>query len=203
MVAGLTGSIASGKSLVSAELKRLGARIVDADLIAREVVAPGSPALREIEEEFGQSVIRADGGLDRATLGGIVFSDPEKLRILNRITHPRIIARQREIIEEIKKETNDPLIIVDAAILIEAGEHKNMDAVIVVFCDEERQIERLAALGLTRGEALSRVRAQMPLKEKLEYADYVIDNNGTVEETLRQARELYGRLRGPKRWKNR
>ena len=203
MVAGLTGSIASGKSLVSAELERLGARIVDADHIAREVVAPGSPALREIEEEFGQSVIRADGGLDRAALGGIVFSDAEKLKALNRITHPRIIARQREMIEEIKKEPADPLIIVDAAILIEAGEHKNMDAVIVVFCDEERQIERLAARGLARGEALSRVRAQMPLKEKLEYADYVIDNNGTVEETLRQARELYGRLRGPKRWKNR
>ena len=203
MVAGLTGSIASGKSLVSAELERLGARIVDADLIAREVVAPGSPALGEIAEEFGQSVIRADGGLDRAALGGIVFSDAEKLKALNRITHPRIIARQREMIEEIKKEPADPLIIVDAAILIEAGEHKNMDAVIVVFCDEERQIERLAARGLARGEALSRVRAQMPLKEKLEYADYVIDNNGTVEETLRQARELYGRLRGPKRWKNR
>jgi len=199
LVAGLTGSIASGKSLVSAELERLGARIVDADLIAREVVAPGSPALREIEEEFGQSVIRADGGLDRAKLAAIVFSDAEKLKALNRITHPRIIARQREMIEEIKKEAADPLIIVDAAILIEAGEHKNMDAVIVVFCDEERQIERLAARGLARGEALSRVRAQMPLKEKLEYADYVIDNNGTVEETLRQARELYGRLRGPKR----
>ena len=196
MVAGLTGSIASGKSLVSAELKRLGARVVDADLIAREVVEPGSPALKEIEEEFGPSVIKAGGGLDRAALAAIVFSDPEKLKILNRITHPRIIARQREMVDEIKKSSGDPLIIVDAAVLIESGEHKNMDAVIVVYSDEEKLIERLCARGLTRREALTRVGAQMGLKEKLEYADYVIDNNGTVEETLRQARELYGRLTG-------
>ena len=196
MVAGLTGSIASGKSLVSAELKRLGARVVDADLIAREVVEPGSQAHKEIEEEFGPSVIKAGGGLDRAALAAIVFSDPEKLKILNRITHPRIIARQREMVDEIKKGSGDPLIIVDAAVLIESGEHKNMDAVIVVYSDEEKLIERLSARGLTRREALARVGAQMGLKEKLEYADYVIDNNGTVEETLRQARELYGRLTG-------
>lgn len=196
MVAGLTGSIASGKSLVSAELKRLGARVVDADLIAREVVEPGSPALKEIEEEFGPSVIKAGGGLDRAALAAIVFSDPEKLKILNHITHPRIIARQREMVDEIKKSSGDPLIIVDAAVLIESGEHKNMDAVIVVYSGEEKLIERLCARGLTRREALARVGAQMGLKEKLEYADYVIDNNGTVEETLRQARELYGRLTG-------
>lgn len=196
MVAGLTGSIASGKSLVSAELKRLGARVVDADLIAREVVEPGSPALKEIEEEFGPSVIKADGGLDRAALAAIVFSDPEKLKILNRITHPRIIARQREMVDEIKKSSGDTLVIVDAAVLIESGEHKNMDAVIVVYSDEEKLIERLSGRGLTRREALARVGAQMGLKEKLEYADYVIDNNGTVEETLLQARELYARLTG-------
>jgi len=194
MVAGLTGSIASGKSLVSAELKRLGARVVDADLIAREVVAPGAPALKEIEEEFGPSVIKPDGTLDRAALAGVVFSDPERLKALNRITHPRIIARQRELVEEMKKEAGDSLIIVDAAVLIEAGEHRNMDAVIVVCCDEERQVERLASRGLARDAALSRVRAQMPLKEKLKYADYVIDNNGTVEETLKKTRELYHRL---------
>ena len=196
MVAGLTGSIASGKSLVSAELKRLGARVVDADLIAREVVEPGSPALKEIEEEFGGAVIKAGGELDRAALAAIVFSDPEKLKILNRITHPRIIARQREMVEEIKKSSGDSLVIVDAAILIEAGEYKFMDAVIVVYSDEEKQVERLAGRGLTRREALARVRAQMGLKEKLEYADYVIDNNGTMEEPLRQTRELYDRLRG-------
>ncbi|GMR05338.1 MAG: dephospho-CoA kinase [Thermodesulfobacteriota bacterium] len=196
MVAGLTGSIASGKSLVAAELKRLGAHVVDADLIAREVVEPGSPALKEIEEEFGPSVIKPGGELDRAALGRVVFSDPEKLKTLNRITHPRIIARQREMIEEIKKSCDDPLIIVDAAILIEAGEYKRMDAVIVVYSDEERLIERLAGRGLTRDEALSRVRAQMGLKERLEYADYVIYNNGAIEETLEQTRELYLKLRG-------
>lgn len=196
MLAGLTGSIASGKSLVSAELKRLGAHVVDADLVAREIVEPGCPALREIEEEFGPPVIKPTGELDRAALGRIVFSDPERLEALNRIMHPRIIARQREMIAQIRKDYADPFIVVDAAVLIEAGEHRQMDAVIVVSCGEETQIERLAALGVDREDALARVKAQMPLKEKLKYADYVIDNNGTVEDTLRQARELYNRLRG-------
>jgi len=198
MVAGLTGSIASGKSLVSAELKRLGAHVVDADIVAREVVEPGCPALEEIEKEFGPSVIKADGALDRAALAAIVFSDADRLKALNSITHPRIIARQRELVAGIKKEFADPFIVVDAAVLIEAGEHRQMDVVIVVSCDEERQIERLAERGLTRQEALKRIRAQMPLKEKLKYADYVIENNGTVEETLKKTRALYNRLSGAK-----
>ncbi len=197
MVVGLTGGIASGKSLVSGELKRLGAHVIDADLIAREIVGPGSPALAEIKREFGPRVINDDGTLDRAALGEIVFSDPEKLKLLNSITHPRIIEQQRRMIEEIKKNHADPLIIVDAAILIEAGEHRNMDRVVVVWASEEKQVERLLARnGLTRREAEKRVRAQMPLKEKAEYADYVINNDGGIEETLNLARELYRKLTG-------
>ncbi|MFQ5736388.1 MAG: dephospho-CoA kinase [Thermodesulfobacteriota bacterium] len=198
MVVGLTGGIASGKSLVSKELERLGAHVIDADLIAREVVRPGTPALVEIEEEFGPSVIKADGTLDRKALAQIVFSDPEKLKILNRITHPRIIERQRRMIEEIKEGSgqDDPLIVVDAAILIEAGEFKRMDRVVVVYADEEQQVERqVARNGITREQAKARVRAQMPLKEKLKYADYRIDNTGGIEETLRLAEELYEKLR--------
>lgn len=195
MVVGLTGGIASGKSIVSGEFKKLGAVVIDADLIAREIVEPGQPALPEIEKEFGPSVINGDGTLDRKALGDMVFSDPEKLKRLNRITHPRIIERQRRMIEEIKGAHKDPLIVVDAAILIEAGEYRNMDRVIVVYADEDKQVERLSRRnGLTTQEAEKRVKAQMPLKEKVLYADYVIDNNGGVEETRQRARDLYMKL---------
>lgn len=195
MVVGLTGGIASGKSIVSGEFKKLGAVVIDADLIAREIVEPGQPALPEIEKEFGPSVINGDGTLDRKALGDMVFSDPEKLKRLNRITHPRIIERQRRMIEEIKGAHKDPLIVVDAAILIEAGEYRNMDRVIVVYADEDKQVERLSHRnGLTTQEAEKRVKAQMPLKEKVLYADYVIDNNGGIEETRQRARDLYMKL---------
>ncbi len=195
MVAGLTGGIASGKSLVAAELERLGAIVIDADVIARHVVEPGSGALAEIEREFGPGVIRKDGSLDRKALGDVVFSDPERLKALNRIMHPRIIEQQRRLVQKARRESPGTLIVVNAAVLIEAGEHTNMDKVIVIYADEEKQVERLCARdGLTPSEALMRVRSQMPLKEKTRYADYVIYNNGSVEETLEQTRRLYAEL---------
>lgn len=196
MVVGLTGGIASGKSLVSNELRRLGAHIIDADVISREITEAGAPAYLDILKEFGESILKEDGTIDRKSLGCIVFSDPGKLKKLNMITHPRIKERLRKNIEEIKGKYKDgPLIVVDVALLIEAGFYKEMDKVIVVYADEDKQIERLASRdNLSRQDALRRVKAQMDLKEKIRYADYVIYNNGPVEETKDAVRELYEKL---------
>lgn len=197
MIVGLTGGIASGKSLVAGELERLGARIVDADLIAREVVAPGMPAWRDIVAGFGESILLEDGSIDRKKLGATVFSDPAKLKRLNDITHPRIREKIRERVAEMEREDSNPLIVVDAALLIEGGLYKEMSKVIVVYADEEKQTHRLRKRdGVGLGEAKKRIDAQMPLKEKREYADYVIDNNGTVNETIESVRKLYGKLTG-------
>lgn len=195
MIVGLTGGIASGKSLVSEELKRLGARVIDADMISREVMMPGTPAYRDIKDAFGPEVIKGDGEIDRKRLGSIVFSDPAKLDRLNAITHPRIRERIKERVAGITREGIDHLIVIDAALLIEGGLYKEMSKVIVVYADEERQAQRLRRReGLSPVEAEKRIRAQMPLKEKLKYADYVIDNNGPAEETLKKAGELYRKL---------
>ncbi len=192
MVVGLTGGIASGKTFVSNELKRLGAHIIDADVIAREIVEPGRPALAEIVKEFGTGILKADGTLDRKALAGIVFSDKEKLQILNGITHPRIIERTKALIDEIESAHEDPLIVVDAAVLIEAGIHGSVDEVVVVLISEEEQLKRLINRdGLTEDEARKRVASQLPLKEKAGYADYVIDNNNSPEETLKCVQELF------------
>jgi dephospho-CoA kinase len=197
MTVGLTGGIASGKSLVAGELKRLGAHIIDADLISREVVEAGKPAHGEIVAAFGPGVLLEDGGIDRKKLGSIVFSDPAKLQRLNAITHPRIRDRIRERVAEIERAHPAPLIVIDAALLIEGGLYKEMSKVIVVYADEKKQAERLCERdGLGPVEARKRIESQMPLKKKREYADYVIDNNGTVKETLERVREVYRELAG-------
>ena len=192
MVIGLTGGIAVGKTLVSNELKRLGAHIIDADIIAREIVEPGSPALAEIVAEFGAGILKPDGTLDRKALAGIVFSDKEKLRILNGITHPKIIERTKALIDEIRSAHKDPIIVIDAAVLIEAGIHASVDEVVVVQISWEEQMRRLIARdNLTDDEARSRVASQLPLKEKAVHADYVIDNSGDREATLKRVQGLF------------
>lgn len=203
MIVGLTGGVASGKSLVSKELKRLGAHIIDADVIAREVVRPGEDAYNEIVREFGPSVLNGDGTIDRKKLGSIVFSDEEKRKRLNAITHPRIRQRIHDEIDGVEKKDRGALIVLDIALLIEGGLYNNyrkLDSVIVVYADEAAQIERLKGRdSLTEEEARKRVAAQMPLKEKLKYADYTINNNGTVEETIGQTRELFRLLKTRKK----
>ena len=196
MIVGLTGGIATGKSLVSAELKRLGATVIDADVIAREIVEPGKPAYNEIVESFGERVLNPDRTLNRKALGDIVFCDREELGKLNRITHPRI--RQR-IREELARAGEDELVVVDIALLIEMGFRDEVDSVIVVWADEERQIERmLRRNNLTREEARQRLSCQIPVKEKLGYADYVIENNGDIESAVARASEVFMALKGAK-----
>lgn len=198
MVVGLTGGIASGKSIVSAELKKLGAHIIDADRIAREITVPGAPVLEEIVREFGGEYLLPDGALDRKKLGRLVFSDPEKLKRLNEITHPAIVERTKDLIRGIQETDPDALIIVDAAVLIETGLHKSMDKVMVVYADEDKQVEWMGKRdGFDANEAKKRISAQIPLKEKLLAADYIISNDGTVDELRDKVRKIYSGLKGP------
>ncbi len=188
---GLTGGIASGKSTVSAMLREMGVPVVDADVIAREVVAPGSTALEEIVAAFGEGVLTREKTLDRARLGEIIFRDPAKKEILERILHPRIIAEQDRRLDALEAAGETPCAVVDAALMIESGGWKRFDAIVVVDCDEAQQIARLRSRNeMSEAEAMRRIGAQMPLREKVGYADYVIDNRGSVAETLRQVEAL-------------
>jgi len=190
-VIGLTGGIASGKSTVSKLLKEMGAIIIDADLIARDIVGKGSEALKEIVDRFGEKVLKEDGSLDRKALANIVFNDTEKLRILNEITHPRIIGKIKDLINFFSQR-GEKIVIIDAALLIESNLHKIVDEVWLVYLDKNLQIERLMARdNISFLDALKRIESQMPIEEKLPYADKVIDNSRSLEELKEKVEELY------------
>ena len=193
---GLTGSIAVGKSFVSGVLAELGCRVLDADETAREVVAPGSPALLEVIAKFGDSVIKSDGTLDRVAVGALVFADAAKRSILNSILHPYIIAQQDERLREWEALDPDGIAIVDAALMIESGGYKRFDKLIVVHCRTDVQLERLMSRdNLNLAEAERRISAQMPQEEKKKFADYLIDTSDGFETARRGAVEVYGQLR--------
>jgi dephospho-CoA kinase len=194
--AGLTGSIAVGKSFVSGVLAESGCHVLDADEVARRVVEPGAEGLRAIVFEFGESVLRSDGTLDRARLGSIVFNEEAKRRLLNSILHPLIIAEQDAWLR--RKEAEDPrgVAVVDAALMIESGGHERFDRLVVVHCRPELQLERLMRRNnLSREEAEARIAAQMPQAEKLRHADFRIDTSGSFEDTRRETEEVYASLR--------
>ena len=187
---GLTGGIASGKSAVSRVLARRGIPVIDADLLARELAGPGSEALREITEAFGREILAPDGTLDRARLGAIVFSDEPKRRRLEGILHPRIRAEQDRRLR-ILEEQGTPAAVVDAALMVEGGAWKRFDLLVVVDSSEEDQIARLRKRnGLDEASARARVRAQIPLPEKVKLADRVVDNRGSLAELEAQAEAL-------------
>lgn len=194
-VIGLTGNIAGGKSSVAKMLEELGAKIIDADLIARMVVERNEPAWREIVEKFGREILNPDQTINRSKLGEIVFGDEEKRMELNRITHPRIIGRIKELVEEYKKQ-GVKVVVVEAALIVERGGLKPLISdLIVVTADEETQIKRLIERNrLSREEAIARIKSQMPISEKVKHATYVIDNSGTLEETRKQVEEVWGKI---------
>jgi dephospho-CoA kinase len=182
-VIGLTGGIASGKSTAARTLMELGARIVDADQVARDVVAPGQPALAEIVRSFGREMLQADGTLDRKKLGGVVFADPEKLRTLNAITHPRIGLETQARLAKLREE-GVPVAVYEAALLVENGAHRGLDGLIVVACDEATQLRRLVGRdGYTEAEARARIAAQAPVADKVAAATWVVDTSGPLVET--------------------
>jgi dephospho-CoA kinase len=193
---GLTGGLAAGKSTVASLFRELGAFHIDADLIAHELLAPGGGAAREVAARFGDKVAGADGGIDRKALAAIVFADPQALADLNALVHPKIRAEiARRIAEEDSRASASPVALVDAALLVESGIHRDFDALIVVACSEATQVTRALARGdLTEGQARARVAAQAPLREKLAAASYVIDNGGSLDETRRRVREVWDEL---------
>jgi dephospho-CoA kinase len=195
LLVGLTGGIATGKSTVDTVLRELGAIIIDADVLAREVVEPGEPALAEIAAEFGPGVLEPDGHLNRKALGAIVFADPDRRRKLEAMTHPRMRERLLRRIDELTAENFRGLVFYDAAVLIESGNHLLMDRLVVVVTDEATQIARLMARdGIDRDEALRKIRSQMPLAEKAKLADHVIDNSGDRAATAARTREVHRAL---------
>jgi dephospho-CoA kinase len=192
---GLTGGIASGKSSVGRMFRKLGAPVIDADQLARDVVLPGSEALAEIEQRFGKEVLQSDGSLDRKKLGALVFADAEARQALNRITHPRIAAAGQKAIQSLA-QAGETLALYEAALIVENGLHESMHGLIVVSLPETTQIERLQARdGISKEEAAARIASQLPLAEKLKVATYVIDNSGSVLETEKQVLELWEKLR--------
>ncbi len=196
MIVGLTGGVATGKSVIADELERLGAVIIDADRVGHDVIAPGAEAYAEVVEEFGSGVVSSDGGaIDRKALGRIVFGDPERLLKLNSITHPRIIEKIKKEIEVLSSRVPKTIIVVNAALLIESGHYKEMDTVVVVTCTEAEQVRRSVERdGAEEAQALGRIAAQMPTEEKAAVADRIIDNSGTIEEAIESARTLYKEL---------
>jgi dephospho-CoA kinase len=196
MIIGLTGGIACGKSTVAAMLASRGAKIVDADKIAREVVEPGSPALEEIVARFGREMLLEDGSLNRKKLGERIFGDPGAKKALEAILHPRIRAIMRERMAEFERNDPNGLVVADIPLLYESGLETWFREVMVVYIPRELQIARLTARdGLTPEQAEARLKAQMPIEEKKRRADIVIDNSGTLEETEKQV-EAFWREKG-------
>jgi dephospho-CoA kinase len=193
---GLTGGLASGKSFVGQAFAELGCYLIQADEIGREVMQPGGEAFEPVVREFGQEILAPDGSIDRKRLASMVFGDPERLAALNRLVHPPVIRRQDRMMEEIAAGDPGAIAVVEAAVMIEAGTYKRLDKLVLAVCTEQQQVDRaVRRSGLSREEALARIRRQMPLEEKRKYADYVIDTSGTEEETLRRVREVYNLLR--------
>ncbi|WP_406167169.1 dephospho-CoA kinase [Streptomyces canus] len=189
---GLTGGIGAGKSEVSRLLVEHGAVLIDADRIAREVVAPGTPGLAAVVEAFGEDVLAEDGGLDRPKLGSIVFADPDRLAVLNSIVHPLVGARSREL-ESAAAE--DAVVVHDVPLLAENALAPLYDLVVVVDASPETQLDRLVRLrGMAEQDARARMAAQATREKRLEIADVVIDNDVPLEELRRRVQEVWGDL---------
>jgi dephospho-CoA kinase len=196
LLVGLTGGIASGKSVVAARLAEHGAVVVDADQIAREVVEPGTPALERIREEFGDAVITPDGSLDRAALGAIVFSDEAKRSILNGITHPAVLELSQRRFAEAGAADPEAIVVYDVPLLSEVRGKAEFDVVVVVSAPEEVRIERMVSLrGMSREDAEGRIRSQVPEADRRALADILIESGGTLDETLSRADEVWDELR--------
>lgn len=192
---GLTGGIGSGKSAVAAELSSYGAVVVDADAIAREVVEPGTPGLAEVVARFGDGVLAQDGGLDRAALGEIVFTDQDRLAELNAIVHPRVAERSDELMAQARAEGAE-IVVYDVPLLVENGLESLYDVVVVVDAPDRVRIERVSRdRNMPREQVRDRIRAQADRQRRLDAADLVVDNSGTREELRERVARLWRELR--------
>lgn len=188
---GLTGGVATGKSTVAKMFKKRGAIVIDADELAREVVQPGKPAWREIIRTFGKNILNPDHTINRRMLGTIVFPDKKKLRRLERIIHPRVARKQIELAEQAARKNPQTIVIYDVPLLFEAGIDKHVDKVVVVIANRETQIARLKKRnGLTRVDALRRIKSQMSLTKKRRLADYILDGTKDRKQLAKEVSKL-------------
>lgn len=196
LLVGLTGSMGAGKSMAARMLRENGAYNVDADKICLELVQPDKPAWGEILHCFGPEILLADRTINRPRLGAIVFQDLKKKAVLEQILHPKVVSEERRLYEEIRTRDSSAIVVIDAALLIESGNYLNMDKIVVVGCDEETQIQRLAKRGIwTRDEIVKRLKTQMSFDEKIKFAHYVIVNDSTVEQLRCRVDALFAELR--------
>jgi len=200
IVLGITGGTACGKTTVASMFKKSGASCIDADSIYHRLISPGSAVYEKIVYAFGTGVLGKRSQIDRKKIAGIVFNNSQRLRRLCRITHPAIIRRIKEEVSRLRRAKRKTIIAVDAPLLIEAGLTNMFDKMLVVKANRKNQLIRGARLrGLSRQQLLQRIKAQTPQAEKIKLADYVIDNNGTLEQTKKQVREIRRQMVNPKR----
>ena len=196
ILVGLTGGVATGKSTIAKMFERCGAYTIDADLLARKVVEPGTPAWRAIIRAFGKSVLNSDHTLNRRAISALVFANPTKLRRLERIIHPRVAREQAKLTRQAAREDPQAVVIYNVPLLFEAGIDARVKKIIVVTADRQTQVTRLKRRnGFTRAEALRRIRSQMPIKLKTAAADYLLDGTTARSHLLVQVRRLYRELR--------
>lgn len=195
IIIGLTGSVGTGKSTVTNFFRELGAYIIDWDVLAREVTRPHLQAWKEIVEYFGKGILSEDLTINRQKLAEIVFSDREKLAKLNEIVHPQVFKEDERITNEIKDLDPDAIIIKDIPLLFEITHPVHMDKIVVVSASAQTQLRRLKEKGMSQEDAQRRIKSQLPLKEKIKSADFVINNDGPLEETKRQVEEIYSLLK--------
>jgi dephospho-CoA kinase len=195
LTVGLTGGIGSGKSEVSRRLAALGAIVIDADKVAREVVEPGTPGFAAVAAEFGKDVVRADGSLDREGIGRVVFNDPDALKRLNAIVHPLVGERIAAIMADVERDHPDGVVVYDVPLLVENNLQGGYDVVLVVAAERQTQLRRLVEdRGMTQDDAEARIAAQAALEAKLAVADVVIDNNGSLEDLDRHVGQVWADL---------
>jgi len=195
IIVGLTGSVGTGKSTVTNFFGELGAYIIDWDELAREVTRPHLRSWKEIVEYFGKDFLNEDLTINRQKLAEIVFSDKEKVAKLNQIVHPEVFKEDERITNEIKSLAPDALIIKDIPLLFELTRPIFVDKVVVVSASEQTQLRRLEEKGISLEDAQSRIKSQLPLEEKIRSADFIINNDGPLEETKKQVEEIYSLLR--------
>jgi dephospho-CoA kinase len=196
ILAGLTGGMGSGKTTVGKLLQSLGAYVLDADEICRSLVEPGKPAWLETVDLLGNGILRDDQTLDRRKVADIVFKDPEKKKALEAILHPRVMEEEQAIYKDILKNDPGALVIIDAALLIESGNYRQVDKVIVIACDKETQLHRIMAKNtFSREDAQRRLQQQMPLEEKIKFADYVLHNDSGLSELEEKVEALFHQLK--------
>ncbi|OGQ01506.1 MAG: dephospho-CoA kinase [Deltaproteobacteria bacterium RBG_19FT_COMBO_46_12] len=196
LIVGLTGGVASGKTAISQVLKGEGAYIIDADQIARELVQPNRPAWNELIRAFGKEILQEDGSIHRKKLADKVFADPKKRKLLNQILHPRIKEEMDRRTKEIGQKDPEAIVVIDAPLIVELGDQRDMDKLIVVASTQTQQIERLKERdGISPEEALRILSSQMPVEEKVKLADYVIRNEGSIEEAKKRGKEVFKELR--------